>query len=94
MNPCLSGATLTSSWAVVAQGALSGALELYLTAAGYVWNWRGRPAEMVPLVGVLDDRSSADQKPLRFVEMENALAHVMHCTAIAFNGDCGLAAEG
>lgn len=92
MSPILKDAKRSSCWQVEVLGAPSGELELYLTEAGYVWYWSGKPQHLVPLAGVLDDHSPENRKPYRFCEFEGAVAHLMHCTGIAFCGQCGLAA--
>lgn len=92
MSPLLKDAKRSSRWQVEILGAPCGELELYLTEAGYVWYWSHKPQHLVPLVGVLDDQTPVDRRPYRFHEFEGAVSHLMHCTGVAFSGQCGLAA--
>ena len=82
--------TKLASWCMFIRNTASGTLELRETPSGFFWRWNNKPVHLVPLLGVLDDATPQDVK--RFFDPEYAMAHLMHCTGIAFGGDCGLAA--
>ena len=90
MSPLLQNAPRTAHWDVEVYGRPSGELSLYETPVGYVWNWSGKPSHLIPLVGVLEDDAIETKRAFRFGELDAAVSHVMHCSGIAYKGQCAL----
>ena len=90
MSPLLKDAQRCARWQFEVQAAPCGALELYQTQAGFVWNWAAKPEHLVPLVGVLDDASADPKKAFCFSEFDAAIDHLMSCAGHAFFGRCAL----
>lgn len=90
----LGGAVRRSAWSLKVQNRAAGTLELYLTAAGYVWSWSQKPEHLVPIAGVLDDvvDGAAAPIPYRFFDEEFAIGHILANTGYAFHGDCAMEA--
>ena len=80
---------IRSRWALrLGGGDRSGILELRSEDNGLFWVWADKPAHLVPLVGV--QMAGQTAAPRRFFDIEAAVNHLMHCTGVAFRGDCGL----
>jgi hypothetical protein len=95
----LHGAVRRSVWSFSVENQPSGSLELYLTAAGFVWHWQHKPAHLVAIAGVPDDTGESGGKTpvlgkaaYRFFDEDGAIGHIMESTAFAFDGLCALEA--
>jgi hypothetical protein len=91
MIPSLPNARLCASWQLTVQRFLAGHLDLYECPFGYAWSWEDKPSQLVSLLGVQDEHTP---QSWFFTDRDSAIGHLMHCTGIAFRGDCGLVAAG
>lgn len=89
----IQGAKRMSVWNFIVEGRQSGSLELYLNDSGFFWCWDHKPANLVPIAGVMDDdEGRPNQIPSRFFDHDYAVGHIMANTGHAFRGICCLEA--